>query len=133
MLKRALLVGVICVLALTFVSMSSSAVKAWGPYKAMGKVETPNGQAVVGMPVRLYEGAYPNYIYRGTAYTNSNGYWEAHFPNCGMLVTACLGEPGKGNTEQVSEIIICSWFITTMFDTIVLDCGGPGEPPCPQM
>jgi hypothetical protein len=133
MLKRALLVGVICVMALTFIGMSPSAVKAWGPYRAMGKVETPNGQAVVGIPVRLYEGMYPDYTYRGTVYTGSNGYWEAYFPYCGMFITASIGPPEKHGTQQASNLIICSWFETTVFATIVLDCGGPHEPPCPQM
>jgi hypothetical protein len=126
--KRILLSAV---LAAFLVAVGASVCLAWcyNSYEGKGQVTIPNGDPVVGILVKFYRWGDGQYI--GCTTTNDYGYWSYCFPYCQAFYTACVGEfRRKGTTECVTEIIGCSGI--TWFDDIVLECGGPKQPPCPS-
>lgn len=126
MAKRLLLSAVI--VAALMITIGAGSTMAWY-YHATGRVIVPDGDPVEGIAVNFYHCG--NGQGMGAVYTDENGYWDAYFVYCDMCVTACVGPfRRKGTTECVSNIIGCSG--TTVFATIVLECGGPKQPPCPH-
>ena len=125
MVKRVLLSAV--VVALLMISIGAGSSFAW--YHARGRVIIPDGDPVVGIGVNFYRCSDGQFM--GMDYTDNNGYWDADFVYCSMCVRACVGPfRMKGTTECVSNFILCSG--TTHFADIVLECGGPKQPPCPH-
>jgi hypothetical protein len=112
--------------ALAVIAVGAVPSVAWF-YHAGGAVELPNGDRLPDFPVRFYNA---NGWLIGYTYTNSVGIWSYSFANCNIFVTACVGPYRLKTTECVTELIQCSG--TTHFDTIVLECGGPKQPPCPH-
>lgn len=104
--------------AAILVVLAASPSYAWW-YDAGGQVLLPNDDPVVGITVYLYVGG----SYIGYDVTDSNGTWSFSFPNCNVVAQAMVD-------SAVSAVIQCSGFTT--FPDIVLKCGGPKEPPCPQ-
>jgi hypothetical protein len=96
-------------------------------YPAGGAVELPNGDRLPDFPVRFYNES--GWLI-GYTYTNSVGVWSYYFPYCNTFVTACVGPYRLKTTECVTALIQCSG--STPFATIVLECGGPKQPPCPH-
>jgi hypothetical protein len=126
MAKRVLLSAMIVALLMITVGAGSSL--AWY-YHARGRVIIPDGDPVVGIGVNFYRCEDGQKL--GTVYTDDNGYWDAYFVYCEMCITACVGRfRMKGTTECVSSFIWCSGI--TWFEDIVLECGGPKQPPCPH-
>lgn len=121
MFKRILLSAVIVAVVSTVAATSCLAVIRPGG----GKVVTPFDDPVEGITVKFYRGS----TCIGSTTTNSQGTWSVYFYFCDELCTACVGSYRPKSTECVTELIQCSGY--TAFADIVLECGGPKQPPCP--
>jgi len=124
-LSRSLLLLSFLIALVTCFALPSSASP---PYKAWGKVVIPNGDPVVGVTVVFYVGEQRV----GVTDTNDQGVWQFEsWAYCDVYypVTACLGSL-SGRGERVTGIIACDG-PPTQFPDIVLQCGGPRQPPCP--
>ena len=119
--KRILLSAVIVALVWTVAATSCLAVIRPGG----GKVVTPFDDPVVGITVNFYLGS----TWIGDATTNSQGVWSVYFYFCDEICTACVGSYRPKSTECAAAIIQCTGY--TSFPDIVLECGGPKQPPCP--
>ena len=128
MTRRVVLSAVIvALLAVGWVSVClASCPIPW--FEGRGQVVIPGGQPVVGIRVNIYREYDSDYM--GGVYTDDNGYWSYCFPYCTTTYIACVGELREGTTECVCEAIACSGI--TWFPDIVLECGGPKQPPCPS-
>jgi hypothetical protein len=121
---RALSLLVVCLIVLV-IGVAPSIAQF---YQADGAVELPNGDRLPDFPVAFYN--LSGWLI-GSTYTNSAGVWQYSFYDCNVYVTACVGPYRPyGTTECQRELIQCSG--VTHFDTIVLECGGPKQPPCPH-
>jgi hypothetical protein len=96
-------------------------------YHGGGAVELPNGDRLPDFPVNFYN---QSGYFIGSTYTNSVGIWSFYFPYCNNFYTACVGPYRLKTTECVTALVQCSG--STYFGTIVLECGGPKQPPCPH-
>jgi hypothetical protein len=97
-------------------------------FEGIGQVVIPGGQPVVGIYVKIYRES-DGYCVGGD-YTDDEGYWSWCFPYCWNSYIACVGDLRENTTECVCDTIVCSGI--TWFPDIVLECGGPKQPPCPS-
>lgn len=125
LLSRSILLLSFLIPLMTCIALPSSASP---PYKAWGRVVIPNGDPVVGISVLFFCGQQQV----GITTTNDQGVWEFEswaYCNVYYPITACIGFLG-GKGERVTAIIACDP-PPTQFPDIVLNCGGPRQPPCP--
>ena len=113
------------ILTAVVIAVGATACLAW--HDCGGKVTIPNGEPVVGIYVTLHNA---NCVPIGWDITDHLGRWFYTFDDCNMFVTACVFTCRIKTTECVTELIDCNDF--TWFDDIVLECGGPKQPPCPR-
>ena len=113
------------ILTVIVLAVGTTACLAWHEFG--GKVTIPNGEPVVGIQVSLYDA---DCTFIGYDFTDHLGRWFYHVDDCSIFVTACVFTCRIKTTECVTELILCNEF--TWFDDIVLECGGPKQPPCPR-
>jgi hypothetical protein len=121
--KKQIFSGILA--AIILVALAAGSSYAW-PNHLYGRVLLPNGDPVVGLQVTLHfpqTGRYANVT------TNYLGKWFLDLNDdldCNSQAYEQVG------TQKVYATIVCTSPFWTYFADLILQCGGPKQPPCPH-
>lgn len=128
-MKRSLLF--VAILAIVLSTVGTSPRLMADTYIGWGRVLNSRGDPLPWWPVTIYAPRQGSGYDRIYIFTDYRGHWQYGFSLCNRTGIACaLGTPDEEDATCCWQTIECEG--STYFCDLIIQCGGPKEPPCPR-